>query len=129
MSKIFKNILKKFYITLKIVIIISCASHICFLFYNTVHPELPEIKVYQKGLDEIEFPLSFLVCVHEMVHVSGRYRRLGYSDYIDFYYGQSRFNGSIYGWGGHMENGTTYGSVEGNFKFKYYLDSIRYFFR
>ena len=113
MSKIFKNMPNKFYVTLNFFIILSCASHICFLFYNTVYPDLPDIKVYQRSLEEVEFPLSFLVCVHEMVHVSGRYKKLGYSNYADFYFGRSRFNGSIYGWGGHMENGTTFGSVEG----------------
>ena len=113
MSKMLKNLLKKFYVTLKIVIIISCASHICFLFYNTAYPDLPDIKVYQRRLEEIEFPLSFLVCVHEMVNVSGRYKKLGYSNEWAFFTGTSSFNESIYGWGGHMENGSSYGSGEG----------------
>ena len=108
-----RNMLRKFYDTIKVVIIISCASHICFLFYNTVHPDLPDIKVYQKRLDEVEFPLSFLLCVHEMVHVTGRYKKLGYSNDWDFFTGKSRYNESIYGWGGHTENGSSYGSVEG----------------
>ena len=67
----------------------------------------------KRSLDEVEFPLSFLLCVHEMVHMTGRYKKLGYSNDWDFFTGKSRYNESIYGWGGHTENGSSYGSVEG----------------
>ena len=70
-------------------------------------------KSNRRSLDQLEFPLSFLACAHQLTDMSRMYTSLGYADYWGFYTGRSRFNGSLYGWGGHTENGSSYGSVNG----------------
>ena len=70
-------------------------------------------KSNRRSLDQLEFPLSFLACAHQLTDMSQRYTRLGYADYWGFFTGRSRFNGSLYGWGGHTENGSSYASVNG----------------
>ena len=107
------NLKKKCNTVIYAVIIAACLIHIFTLWYTTLSPDHPDIKVYEKHLNEIEFPLSFLVCVNDLVNMTGRYKRLGYSNEWGFFTGKSRYNESIYGWGGHTENGSSYGSVEG----------------
>ena len=41
------------------------------------------------------------------------YEKVGYGHYGDFFRGKSMFNKSIYGWNGHRENGSVFGSTEG----------------
>ena len=87
--------------------------HISYIFYFIVYPTLPEIKNYKKQLNEIEFPIAFQLCVEERANSTKRYNQVGYSDAWTFFYGQSKFNSSIYGWAGHMENGSTFESTQG----------------
>ena len=87
--------------------------HISYIFYYIVYPTLPEIKNYKKQLNEIEFPIAFQLCVEERANSTRRYNQVGYSDAWTFFYGQSKFNSSVYGWAGHMENGSTFGSTQG----------------
>ena len=41
------------------------------------------------------------------------YKEAGYDTVFRFYTGTSMFNDSVVGWLGHMENGSTYSSLEG----------------
>ena len=101
--------------------------HISSIGYNILYPEVPEIVVYKRNLKEIDFPMSFRICVHELNDTRSRYQRFGYKNYDDFFRGKSMFNGSLYGWAGHDQNGSVLGSVEGDFlkdKFLLILESI-----
>ena len=93
---------------------IACFVHLCYLGYYVVHPEFPTITVYQKDLQDIDFPITFRLCINEIENGSARFRRVGYKSFGDMFYGESLYNETIYGWRGHFENGSTFNSVNGN---------------
>ena len=81
-----------------------------FLFWEVVL----KLKVYNKEVGEIDFPLSFILCLNDRENISARYSKFGYTHYANFYRGINMYNTSVVGWKGHMENGSVYGSVQGN---------------
>ena len=52
--------------------------HITSIGYNILYPEVPETVVYNRNLKEIDFPMNFRICVHELYNSSSRYQRFGY---------------------------------------------------
>ena len=52
------------------------------------------------------------MCVSE-IERTDMFTHLGYDHEIDFYLGKSVFNDSLFGWSGHLQNGSTIGTVEG----------------
>ena len=104
---------------LNIVLIISCFVHVLFIFYNNSNPANPEIIIENKNIMDISMPLSFIFCLRNMKEVNESrnemYQRAGYENPIKFFSGTSRHNESVVGWLGHMENGSTYNSMEGRF--------------
>ena len=80
-----------------------------------MYPDHPEIKVYEKELKKVSFPISFKICGKEKKDSSRRFRNLGYDDERKFYGGFSMFsrNNTIVGWNGHLENGSTIGPLTG----------------
>ena len=99
----------------KAVLSIVFVAHIGYIVFDVICPEYPDIVNYKKSLDQIDFPLTFRICAAEANHSidDKKYAILGYRDSWTFFYGQSWYNDSIYGWAGHTEYGTTIGSVEG----------------
>ena len=87
--------------------------HISSIINGILHPELPDIRKYKKDLKDVEFPIAFQLCVDELVNSTKRYNEVGYLDAWTFFYGNSIFNSSTYGWAGHTENGSSFGSPEG----------------
>ena len=81
--------------------------------YSTLNPEVPEIIVYKKNLNEIEFPMTFRICAYELNDAASRYQLFGYQSHWDFFQGKSMFNDTLYGWAGHDKNGSVLGNVEG----------------
>ena len=90
-------------------------AHLSYIGYELLYPKFPEIVKYKRNLSEIEFPVVFKVCANEanISSAKEKYTEVGYTDLWTFFYGQSLYNDSIYGWAGHTENGSTVGSVEG----------------
>ena len=41
------------------VLAVACLSHISINAYNILYPEIPSLKVYEKKLGNIDFPVSF----------------------------------------------------------------------
>ena len=94
--------------------------HISFIAYKVFY-ELPNVHVSKKPLKDIDFPLVFRVCVNEIKNGNKKYQRFGYNNIEDFFRGQSRYNKSLFGWGGHLPNGSNIGTVEGkSLLFHYY---------
>ena len=100
---------------LTIAMILVFVAHLGYIVYEIIHPRFPEIVKYKKDLSEIEYPITFKICddASNLSFTAEKYQKYGYSDLWQFYSGQSMFNSSVYGWAGHTENGTTFGSVEG----------------
>ena len=95
------------------VFIIACLIHLCYLGYYVVNPEFPTITVDKVDLKDIDFPLVLRLCIGEPKDGHLRFRKVGYGTYGKFYYGQSFYNHSLFGWKGHFANGSTFNSVEG----------------
>ena len=98
-----------------IILTMSCIFHVGNIINNILNPDLPEISVYKKELNEIDFPLSFLICIDQLQNDTSKYVEVGYKNVWKFYKGESMYNASITGWRGHTENGSKYDTVEGFF--------------
>ena len=91
--------------------------HILVLGYQMLYPELPSTKTYKKPFKDVDFPLVFRICAHELENSSAKFQKYGYG-YDGFYFvGQSMYNASIFGWNGHTPNGSTIAPFEGIVKF------------
>ena len=98
---------------LKIAFILVFIFHFSNILYKIVYPTTPGIRVHKTTLDKVTFPISLLVCANQIHNNSARYEKVGYPDYLFFYYGASKFNHSLFGWHGHTENGSFIAPVEG----------------
>ena len=112
MSKVYKRIIVCLNLAFSIVFI----GHLSYIIDGILNPELPEVEVSKQNLSELEFPLLFRICVSELSNISRRYERVGYDDYWELFRGLSSYNSSLFGWNGFREDGTTFGTVEGQIK-------------
>ena len=87
--------------------------HISTIGYDILYPEVPEIVVNKRNLNDIDFPMTFRICAFELYDTVSRYQSFGYDSYPNFFRGRSMFNTTLYGWAGHDENGSIVGNIEG----------------
>ena len=68
-----------------------------------------------KNIRDVDMPLSFLVCltIKHPERLDKSFLKVGYKNVHRIFTGRSMYNDSIIGWFGHMENGSTYNSLEG----------------
>ena len=109
MNPVYDNLVR----ALNFIFVFVFIVHITTIVYQDLNPRHPSIKSYSKDLKDIEFPISFKLCVGERENATDKFRRLGYTNEMDFYHGRSRFNETILGWNGHTETMSTVGSIEG----------------
>ena len=64
-----------------------------------------------KNLRDTEFPLVFKICVNPGFNTSAIHEA-GYSAHNQYFKGRSKYNKSVYGWGGHTNTSGVVGSVE-----------------
>ena len=98
-----------------LIIFFFCLVHISLNGYYILFPVLPEIRITNRKLEDIEFPLSLKVCVSEISNSFQRYSNLGYEDETSFYGGRSAYNESLFGWAGHTKDGQKIGEISGCF--------------
>ena len=98
------------------ILVIICVLHICSIVYLNANPRLPNIIKYKKDIEDIEFPISFILCINPKKNSIEKMKTFGYVDEWSFYSGKSMFNDSIIGWAGHSKNGPIYESAEGRQK-------------
>ena len=95
------------------ILTLACIAQVVRISLNQVSPPNPDVKVYQRQLRDLEFPLAFIVCLHDAKNESMRYQRAGYKDQDNFFTGHR--NSGDFGWYGHqMKNGSIIHSVEGS---------------
>ena len=99
-------------ITLDIVLLVACVTHIGITAYNMLHPDIPEEKEYYADLAEINFPVSFKICASELSNETKRYQDYGYFWDWTFFSGESNLRKGFIGWNGDFANGT-YRTVKG----------------
>ena len=88
---------------------ILCLLHIFVNLHVTLYPPNPDIRVYDKALKDVSFPILFKLCGKEIRNSSERFKIFGYQDEINFFGGKSLFSEIVFGWNGHTENGSTIG--------------------
>ena len=72
---------------------IICLLQIVILIYDEFHPSLPLVEILEKNLDEIEFPLTFKICIlgaKDKENNRNMYNQFGYKDNVDFFMGFSK---------------------------------------
>ena len=92
-------------------LVVVCVAHILSIFDSILNPDLPELKIIDKDLKDIKFPFLFRICVDDLS--MKKYKRMGYNNDWEYFLGRSKYNGTIFGWNGHTENGSKIGSVKG----------------
>ena len=109
-----KNLTKLVHLV-NLIFAIACLLHVTIALHKKMYPTHPEIKVYEKELKEVSFPILFKICGKEKKDSSTKFRNFGYADELDFFGGISMFsrNNTIVGWNGHTENGSTIGPLKG----------------
>ena len=95
------------------VLAVACLSHIIINAYNILYPEIPSFKVYEKELGNIDFPISFKLCVREISNMNKRYKKYGYEAPFDFFVGKSYLEESYVGWNGGFDDNRSSGHVKG----------------
>ena len=115
--------LTKFVYFINVVFTILCLLHIIINFHVTLYPPNPDIKVYDKALKDMPFPILFKLCGKEIHNSSERFQVLGYRNELPFFSGKSKYSKTIFGWNGHTENGSTIGTVSGRYINSYQLNN------
>ena len=95
------------------ILVIVCVIHICTFVYFNANPVLPDMMKYKKNIEDIEFPISFILCINSNDKGLEKMNQFGYLDEWYFFSGVSKFNDSIIGWAGHSKNGSIYETAEG----------------
>ena len=104
------NIIKILPYIVNTIFVLICFIHVSTIISKSINPEETSSRVYKKNVQEIEFPLEFLLCVNQE-NEKEKYRQVGYPD--NGYFFRGFLNDTVTGWGGRSANGTSYGSVEG----------------
>ena len=103
---------KRIDFVMNFIIVVVCIVHISLTGYNVLFPDLPSIRIQDKSLKDIELPLLIQMCVSE-IEKTDIFTHFGYDNEIEFYFGKSIYNDSLFGWNGHLPNGSTIGNIEG----------------
>ena len=112
-----------------ILLICACIINLCYVVFNILNPKLPKIKNYKKLLKDIQFPISFEVCLNEVNVSISKYHEYGYENSFNFFKGISKYNTSLIGWAGHSNNYSILGSVKGKIIKDIIIIIITYIFK
>ena len=102
----------KLLLTLNLLFTVVFLGHIFSIGRKLMYPDNPSVKVYNRNLTEMAFPLTFKLCLFERQNASARYLDIGYWNDYWFFKGRSKF-GETFGWNGHSQSNGTIGSVQG----------------
>ena len=92
--------------------VVPLAAQLFSLVKEAAHPTELKTSMSKESLSTFDhFPLLGRICVTPGLDVE-KLTTYGYADPSSFYMGVSRFNDSILGWSGHMENGSVF-SIKG----------------
>ena len=92
--------------------VVPLAAQLFSLGKEAAHPTELKTSMSKESLSTFDhFPLLGRICVTPGLDVE-KLTAYGYADPSSFYMGVSRFNDSILGWSGHMENGSVF-SIKG----------------
>ena len=73
-----------------------------FISYSFLWPESTNTEYYETELKEMEFPVNFRLCP-TIGYDQNKLMNFGYKSVGNYFYGQSPYNSSVYGWTGHQQ--------------------------
>ena len=89
---------------LNAILLVACVTHVIINAYNELYPDIPSVIEYKTDLGNIDFPVSFKICLKEIDNKTERYEKYGYVNHWDFFYGKSKIRKDFFGWNGDFEN-------------------------
>ena len=92
---------------LHVALVVACVFHIGLNAFNELYPDLPSVKQYKTDLSNIDFPVSFTICVRENFNETERYKAFGYKREWEWFDGKSNSREGVFGWNGDFENGSS----------------------
>ena len=84
---------------------------LAFVLGGFIKPAITRTWEEEVPLQDIDFPLVLKICVSPGFNQTALHD-VGYEDTWHYFVGQSKFNSSVLGWGGHTEDSGTCGTVE-----------------
>ena len=94
---------KSFWLIINILCILAFLVQISLITYGYLVPDKTHTFSYKQDLHQMEFPVLFKICVVPGFNDS-QLKKEGYVGATGYFRGESRFNTSHFGWGGHYEN-------------------------
>ena len=61
---------------LNAVLALACIIHISINAYYELYPDIPSVTEYKTDLENIDFPVSFKICLKEIENKTKRYESL-----------------------------------------------------
>ena len=86
---------------------IAFLVHITIIGYNLKYPDHPSFMTYNQDLKDLQFPMTFKICIQSMENLFDRHNKIGYADDRKLFSGESTFSKTLYGWAGHTKNQST----------------------
>ena len=90
----------------------SFLAHILSIMKEEIIPTQTFTRFEKNNLSIIDFPVIIKICIKPSCNEE-EIKKFGYRSLWGYFVGQSYFNGKIYGWAGHRENGTVFSTVQG----------------
>ena len=100
------------------VCLIAFGIQMSILAKNQIFPSETLSHMEERDFNGIEFPVLFKICIKPAFDIE-ELKKAGYSSIWSYFMGRSMYNGSVFGWGGHTQDGGTMGSVEGRVKYSF----------
>ena len=99
-----KTVFEMALLGLKVACLLAFLIQMGLSFYKQTNPDKTVAKTTKTGLEEIDFPVVFKICMNPSFNETEA-KSLGYTNTFNYFMGKSMFNDSIYGWAGHTEDG------------------------
>ena len=94
--------------------VLAALTQLFFIMMGFINPNQLNTDTSELALQDIDFPLDIKICA-EPAFDENAIAQAGYGNQwgqYEYFTGRSRFNSSIYGWGGHTDDAGMVGSVE-----------------
>ena len=91
--------------------IFAVVTQLAFNLRDFFFPQLTNTRVETRDLQGDNFPLIFRICIQPAFNKTAL-EETGYGHAFRYFQGRSMFNKSLFGWAGHTNDSSTYGTVE-----------------
>ena len=96
---------------LNLVCCLALTWQMCGIMREWLYPTQETIRITEKKLSDIEFPLVIKICPDPGFNYTA-VKEEGYQSIWTYFAGMSKHNDSMYGWAGHTNTSETRGTVD-----------------